>query len=291
MPVDKYSATWVSHSSISDFLSCPRAYFLKNVYKDPTTGHKIQLMSPPLALGGAVHEVVESLSKVPTENRMKEPLLEKFETAWKKVSGKRGGFTDPDTEEHYKEIGREMLRRIMDNPGLLTKLAVKIKGDLPQYWLSEKDEIILCGKIDWIEYLPETDTVHIVDFKTSKKEEDGQSLQLPIYYLLVQNTQHRTVSKASYWYLRFRNEPDEQQLPDLEEAHDTVLQVAKRIKTARKLENFKCPNGADGCHSCKPLERVLRGEAELVGVDDYNHDVYILPLKPEAPSEQESVIL
>ena len=59
---DKYTAYWVSHSSINDFLKCPRAYFLKNVYKDPKTGRKIKLISPPLALGQAVHEVVESLS-------------------------------------------------------------------------------------------------------------------------------------------------------------------------------------------------------------------------------------
>ena len=38
MPKDKYTATWVSHTSLSDYIKCPRAYFLKNVYKDPQTG-------------------------------------------------------------------------------------------------------------------------------------------------------------------------------------------------------------------------------------------------------------
>ena len=37
MAVDKYTAVWVSHSSMGDFLKCPRAYFLHNVYKDPKT--------------------------------------------------------------------------------------------------------------------------------------------------------------------------------------------------------------------------------------------------------------
>ena len=62
---DQYTAVWVSHTSISDFLQCPRAYYLKNVYKDPKTRHKIQLMSPPLALGQVVHSVLESLSILP----------------------------------------------------------------------------------------------------------------------------------------------------------------------------------------------------------------------------------
>ena len=58
MAADKFTATWISHSSISDFLKCPRAYYLKNMYKDPKTGHKIQLMSPPFELGKDVDEVI-----------------------------------------------------------------------------------------------------------------------------------------------------------------------------------------------------------------------------------------
>jgi CRISPR/Cas system-associated exonuclease Cas4 (RecB family) len=291
MARDKFAATWVSHSKINDFLTCPRAYYLKHVYRDPDTGSKIQLMSPSLALGSAVHEVIESLSKLPAENRFKVSLLEKFEDAWKRVSGKRGGFFDIDTEESYKEEGRTMLRRVMANPGPVARLAVKIKTDLPYYWLSEEDEIILCGKIDWLEYLPESDSVHILDFKTSKTEEDSSSLQLPIYYLLVQNTQHRTVSGASYWYLRFRDEPDVQELPDLEQAHETVLQAAKRMKTATKLGNLKCPHGDQGCRSCRLMEQIVLGEAELVGTTEYGQKIFVLPQKEDGDITHESVVL
>jgi len=72
---DKFTATWVSHSSIRDFLNCPRAYYLNNVYKDPATNHKIQIVSPALSLGSSVHEVIESLSNLPTKDRFKESLL------------------------------------------------------------------------------------------------------------------------------------------------------------------------------------------------------------------------
>jgi hypothetical protein len=41
--------------------------FLRNMYKDPLTGHKVTVVTPPLSLGAAVHEVVESLSSLPTE--------------------------------------------------------------------------------------------------------------------------------------------------------------------------------------------------------------------------------
>lgn len=273
---DKFTALWVSHSSISDFLKCPRAYYLKNIYKDPKSGRKFQITSAPLSLGSAVHEVVESLSEISTQDRFKQPLLEKFEVAWKKYSGKMGGFLNSSHEQEYKQQGIDMIRKIINNPGPLKNLSVKLKGDLPQYWLSEDDEIILCGKIDWLEYLPATDSVHVIDFKTSKKEEDKNSLQLPIYHLLVKNTQKRKVDKASYWYLRFNDELVEKELPNLEDAYTKILTIAKKMKTAKKLGVFKCPNGEAGCFACKPLEQVVRGNAELVGVGSYNRDIYFL---------------
>lgn len=284
---DKFSAVWVSHSSLSDFLKCPRAYYLKNVYKDPKTGHKIQVMSPSLALGQAVHDVLESLSVLPTEERFDEPLPIKFERAWAKISGIKGGFQSQEAEKLYKTRGEAMISRVASDPGPLREKAVKIKQDLPYFWLSEEDNIILCGKIDWLKYDPETDSVHIIDFKTGKREEDPNSLQLPIYHLLVHNCQKRDVTGASYWYLEFSNLLHTKALPDLEEAQETVLKAAKRVKLARQLNKFDCPNGADGCFACRPLEEVLRGEAQLVGVDSMRHDTYILPLTETKEDESE----
>ena len=285
---DKYTATWVSHTSISDWLRCPRAYYLKNVYRDPKTHHKIKLMSPALALGSAVHEVLESLSVLPKQSRFDESLIAKLENVWQKVSGKNGGFTNGESEHKYKTRGQEMLRRVMNNPGPISGLAVKIQMDLPQFWLSEEDNIILCGKIDWLEYLPDTDSVHIIDFKTGKSEEDPDSLQLPIYHLLTHHCQKYRASKASYWYLDSSNELTPKELPDLEMARKNVLDIARQIKLARQLERFKCPQG-DGCFSCRPMESILAKKAEFVGADSYNYDVYILPSHQE--ENREGVIL
>lgn len=286
---DKYSAVWVSHSSISDFQQCPRAYYLKNVYKNPESGHKIQIMAPALALGQAVHEVIESLSNLPTDQRLKISLLDKFDQTWQKISGKKGGFLDEETERKFKQRGEEMIRRVINNPGPVSQLTVKIKEELPHYWLSEDDGIILCGKIDWLQYLPDIDAVHIVDFKTSKNKEKTDSLQLPIYLLLVSNTQKRQVAKISYWYLGQNDEPEEVVLPEEKEAYNKVLKVAKEIKLARQLNRFRCPEGENGCYACKPFEKIIKGEAEFVGVGGYNQDIYILPQGKDLP--EESIIL
>ena len=273
---DKYKAVWVSHSSISDFKKCPRAYYLKNIYKDPKTGNKMTLMSPPLALGQAVHNTLENLADLKTDFRFNTPLIERFDKEWEKVSGKQGGFPNDEVEKKYKNRGIEMVSRVQKVKTPLNQLAIRIDMDLPHYWLSEDDNIILCGKIDWLEYLPETDSVNIVDFKTGKSKEDDNSLQLPIYLLLVKNCQKRNVEKASYWYLETDDELTPKELPDVDEAEKKILNVAKKIKLARQIESFECPKGSDGCMYCKPFEKIKRGEATFIKTDEIRRDVYIL---------------
>ena len=288
MAADKYTAVWVSHTSISDFLKCPRAYYLKNVYKDPKTNHKIKLMMPPLALGQAIHEVLESLSILPVASRFQKPLSESYETIWKKVTGKNGGFFDPNTEMRYKNRGFDMIARVNSNRGPLTRPAVKINMDLPHYWLSENDNIILCGKVDWLEYLSDTDSVHIIDFKTSRTDEDPSSLQLPIYHLLVAYCQHRHATKASYWYLDRSDTLEEKSLPDLKLSADKVLKIAQKIKLSRQVQNFKCPTS--GCRQCQPFEDIIKGKAEFVGADTMNYDIYIQEYQDKS-AEIDSIIL
>ena len=157
--------------------------------------------------------------------------------------------------------------------------------DLPYYYISEEENIILCGKLDWLEYLEEKDELNIIDFKTSKREERDGSLQLPIYTLLVHNLQKRKASKASYWYLELEDAPREAVLPDLEGARDKVLKVARQINTARKLGKLGKPEEHP---ATIPYERILKGEGELVHIDDFNQEIYILP---ENSNEDKSEIL
>lgn len=271
---DKFSGVWLSHSSIGDFLNCPRLYYLRAIYKDPITGHKISRVEPALTLGGVVHDVLESLSVLPATERMTTPIMAQYELAWKEVSGKKGGFKTIVEELEYKERGKKMLERIIAHPGPLLEKAIKIAEDLPWYWLNEEENLILCGKIDWLVYKPETDSVQILDFKTGKYEEKETSLQLPIYHLLVKNTQKREVSGAAYWYIAKDDEPHEVSLPSLTDAYDKVLTIGRRIKLARQLAHFECPQG--GCKYCIPLEAIKNGKGEKVGESKIRQDLYIL---------------
>src|SRR3989344_7577305 len=104
---DKYSAVWVSHSSIGDFLKCPRCYFLHNMYKNPR-GKKINVVNQHLSLGIAVHETLEGLLAHKAEDRFLKPLLQTFEENWAKVSGKAGGFKSDQEETEAKKRAKKM---------------------------------------------------------------------------------------------------------------------------------------------------------------------------------------
>lgn len=268
---------WISHSSIGDFLKCPRAYYLRHIYKDMQTRNKITIINPSLALGQIVHEVLESLSLLKVEERFKESLITKYNQAWQKVTGVLGGFRNAEEELSYKERGKMALQRVVDHPGPLLSKALKLKSSdsnfsPPHYFISIEDNIILCGKIDWLEYLPEDDSIHIVDFKTGRNDEDIDSLQLPIYSLLVNNLQKRKIKKASYWYLERDDQPLKQALPDLNESYKKVLELGLQIKDLRKIGNYVCPK--NGCFACRPLEAILNKQAKYVGSNSYQ-DIYI----------------
>ncbi|OGG48486.1 hypothetical protein A2678_03235 [Candidatus Kaiserbacteria bacterium RIFCSPHIGHO2_01_FULL_53_31] len=277
----KYDAVWVSHSSMGDFLKCPRAYYLHNVYKNPDTGRKITIVSPALSLGSAVHATLEALKVLPVDERLKRDLLADFETDWDKISsGKKGGFTSSDEEAATMVRGRAMIERVVAHPGPIANKTVKLKETKnnmpPNFILSEDDNIILCGLIDWLEYIEADDSVRIIDFKTGKNEEDEDSLQLPIYLLLLNELQKRRVSGAAYWYLDKSDTPTEVALPDAAAGREKVLAIARKVKEARAAKAFDCPRGASGCFACRPFEAILRGEAEYVGVAGYGQDAYLV---------------
>jgi ATP-dependent helicase/DNAse subunit B len=283
---DKYTAVWVSHSSMGDFLKCPRLYYLHNVYKDPATGRKMSIVTPHMALGTAVHNVLEDLANYPSAERFNRDLRAKFEEEWEKVSGMKGGFLDPVQEEQFKMRGKDMINNVIKDPKFLVNQRVKLPKEKmnPNYFLSEEDNIILNGQVDWIEFLPD-ETLHIVDFKTGKWEEKEASLQLPIYLLLCNKLRPQwKVSKASYWYLE-SDKIVEKELPDAETAYRNVIDVALKVKQAREAGVFQCPKGPEGCMNCRPYEKILdwkKGKTEdesiiSIGVGGFNQDMFVIP--------------
>ena len=329
---DKYKAIWLSHSSIGDYEKCPRLYYLHDVYKDPKTKRKINITSPYMSLGIAVHNVVEDLKNYKVEDRKKileeknlimnqEKLLENFDIEFAKVSGKKGGFTTEEQQKEFKGRGVNMIKKVIADPKMLLNKTISTKsyytGDmLPNFYISEEENIILCGNIDWIEYNDpdqknKTGTISVIDFKTGKNEEKENSMQLPIYKILLESLQNKwKVVSGKYWYLEsgevVTKEIDENKM---KEVREKVIKIGIEVRD-KKFEwlvgddynkvknsfddkkagwvarpnfesNFECIRGATESMSkfeceCKKYEKILAGEAEYLGVDMYNKDLYFI---------------
>lgn len=228
------------------------------------------VVNPYLTLGTTVHDTLESIRYLPRAQRFDKPLTHIFEELWAGVEGKRGGFSTPLQEKEFKDRGLLMIKRVQDNPGPIANLStiIKEKGEMvASMLLSPEENLVLCGNVDWVEVLPDG-SLHIIDFKTGKKEESDSSLQLQIYLLLAKNGNKRPVSKTSYWYLDKDDQPKEVAIPDLSGVVDQLIEKGKKIKAARLSENMKelvCPKG--GCRNCEEYEKVVRGEAVSVGFD------------------------
>lgn len=270
---DKYKAVWVSYSSISDFIKCPRSYFLKNIYKNPKTGRKIEITNPALSLGSAIHNTLEPLAKIDPEKRFDTSLMDSFDLIFTSYYGKKGGFLDNYQFEEYRKRGHKMLKNVLNSKDILEKPTLILEEELINAWLSKKENIMVCGKIDWINK-NEKGELDVIDFKTSKTEEEN-SLQLELYALLL-NIMNKgninTVSTINYWYLDISDELSEVPLPNIKDSFDHVLDLALKIKKAREDKSFDCPR--NGCFACKDYEKIIQGHAEQVGIGNFNREIY-----------------
>lgn len=271
--ISKFKAVWTSPSSINDFLSCSRSYFLKNVYKTPEK-RKISIVSPATSMGTVVHQVLESFTALPIEERRKTLFSTTFYKFWQKVSGEVGGFSNQEEEDLWKEKGINILRNVRENIEVIMGETVSLLPDpteLPWMWLSEKDEIILCGSIDNIF---DGDYYKVIDYKTGAHREKETSVQLPVYKILLSHFLTEKPVRSFYWYLGLDSEPVEKELPDLKESKDKILEIALQMKEARLKGEWSCPHG--GCWNCRPLDRILKGEGKKVGFGSFGAECYKL---------------
>lgn len=272
--LNKYTAFWFSSSSIAKYKQCPRAYYLANVYKTKNK-KKISIVSPYLSLGVAVHDTLEDLAWLPAGDRLKVFLPTKFTKIFAKYFGKKGGFKNDDHFYEFEARGLEMIENVQDNPRVLIKPAVRMlqdKNELPWMWLSEEENIIISGKVDWLNY--DNGKINIYDFKTNKSaSEKDDSLQFHIYRLMLPKFKKYPVDKAFYWYLA-QNKIAEKKLPTAEESLDLLMDACRMIKEARISNKMECKY--NGCRECEPLEKILRGEGEYVGIGGFGAEQYYI---------------
>src|SRR3989344_5597268 len=101
-------ALWLSYTALKDFLKCPRSYYLKNRYRDPKTGYRLQIASAPMTLGSLVHDAIKWYLQT-GRVASKDDVIKKFRNHWLKYRGKRGGFKNTGEEANFGKKGLLML--------------------------------------------------------------------------------------------------------------------------------------------------------------------------------------
>lgn len=272
------NAIFISPSSLSDFDKCPQLYYYRYVYRTPR-GLKVQQINPPLALGTAVHDTIEMYLKYPPTERTKDLLDNKLEFAWSNLTGEKGGFTSAEVEDSYKQRAVSMLARFWQNQ----HFREAIKVEIPSFCKADLgDDLILTGKLDWIE--KEGETYHLIDFKTGKEERDD-SQQLPIYQVLVGELFKGAPIKASYWYLDSSDEFTDYNLPDPKETLAMLKQKGEIIKMARATNSFRCQSGTESCWACRDMKAIVEGKGKLVTMDPVGRKQEVYILAKDKPAE------
>lgn len=262
---------FVSFTSLSDFLKCPKAYWFKNIYRDPKSGHRIQIASPYLSLGSTVHDSCKWYLDM--GGQVTHPQLEaKFRNLWRKYSGKRGGFSSKEEEAVFGKRGLKMISNFFKNANRLEKITHNI--DFPKLHLFE--DVVLMGNFDFVGE-KEDGSLHVVDFKTGIHDEKDP-LQLYIYAILAQANFGKPVSSASFWYLDRDDASKEIVLDALEPKLEWIVGKAREIKEALGQKTWVCVKEEELCRDCKDYQAILDGKGEFQFTDyRYKKDVYYLP--------------
>ncbi len=256
---------WISHTSLNDFDKCKQLYYLRNLYRDKKYGNnfRIQVASPYLSLGEAVHDAIDNfITRYTVSERNKDKLIYEFNRGWNLKPGRVGGFRDEAQEKEFKERGEAMLERFYKN-SYFSK-GNPIRTEFPKLPLIGTDDAVLVGNFDWLEETAEG--LHILDFKTGKEEEET-SQQLPIYALLAEYNLKKPVSKVSYWYLDRDDEPVEKSIPDLTQTLEKVKQKALEFQNTIKNKEFACTTNVGYCKSCHEYHKAINDQAEHIQTD------------------------
>ncbi len=283
------NAIYLSHTSLKDFLNCPRAYYLKNLYRDPVTNNKLQIASPHLTLGSTIHAAIDwyckqsfSASKE-DQKPTKEELLQKFRQLWKSYRLKRGGFETLEEEASYGKRGLQMMENFYNHVTALDPCVANVK--FPKYHLLP--DVILIGNMDYIGRRPDG-SYSVIDFKTGVRDEVS-ALQLGIYAILTEANMGHEVSEASFWYLDRDDLPKPVVLEPVQQTLDWLVEKAKEVKLAVQQNDWHCKKSPGMCKDCREYQLLLDKKGEFLFSDQaYKKDFYFLT-KPVF--EQEEAVL
>lgn len=253
-----------SPSRLKLFDQCPQQYFFS--YLDPVKKKmksKLKQMPENIysfhTLGKAVHNAITLFYHLPLSQRNRENLMKKLEEVW--ISEARwnkkppllqwGGFGSVEEERGVYREAIKMLENFLEiaeeNPTIHYLPIEDFRRSIKDYQdliVPLTDNYDISGKFDLITK-DKDGGLHIIDFKTSKKEEKDQ-FQLDFYKLLAELNFDQPVKKTSFFFLKTGKKKSFSTKGRTEKIKEKIL---KKIETVSQAKEFK-PKTSKLCKYC-----------------------------------------
>ncbi len=254
-------------------MNCPRAYYLKNLYRDPVTNNKLQIASPHLTLGSTIHDTIAWYCEQEPKPT-KDETIQKFRQLWKNYRQKRGGFETLEEEASFGKRGLQMVENFYNHATALDPCAPTVK--FPKYMLI--DGVILTGNMDYVGERADG-SYSVVDFKTGARDETS-ILQLNIYSILTEANMGKEVTWGGFWYLDREDLPRQAALDPVQQTLDWLVEKAKEVKAAVEKNDWVCKKYPGQCKDCREYQALLDKQGEFMFSDaKFKKDIYYLTLE------------
>ena len=282
----------LSPSRASQFKTCPKQFKYANVDKILEPTNEVQ------AKGTTVHQALEDLYDLPSEERDLDTLHNLFREAWTKVRNNDEHHNLFDTVEEEREWGLDGLKLL--NNYMTIEDPKQIEPLERERWVRGSiDDLNLRGILDRMDRNSKGELV-IIDYKSGKaplaKYKEPRFFALKLYALLIKEELGEMPAELKLIYLKNSTihsiKIDE---TSLQKVKDEVLEIWNNIKIAFERNEFKatpntlcdwcyykpiCPEFNDNPPSTDELQSINEELVEIneaITVTDMFEDISDLP--------------